>query len=119
MLETLKRLLNGSTGPEKKETRCLCCVQCCEFFGGHLQASEHDLQRWHREGRDDLLMRVNRLGWIWVDPVTKQLLERCPHIKKTANDTFECAIYTTRPDICRDYPTLAHGKRCLHGGFLK
>jgi Fe-S-cluster containining protein len=119
MLETLKRLLKDSVDTEKHETRCLCCGDCCEAFGGHLHASEHDLQRWRGEDREDLLSRVNRLGWIWVDPQTKELLGRCPHIEKKVNNTSECAIYATRPDICRDYPTLAHGKRCLHGGFLK
>ena len=83
MLELLKRLLPmEAADAEKHETRCLCCGDCCESFGGHLQASEHDQQRWRREGRDDLLARVNRLGWIWVDPETKEPLDRCPFIER-------------------------------------
>ena len=79
----------------------------------------HDLDRWRREGREDLLQRVNRLGWIWVDPVTKQLEESCPFIVKISDEKSVCAIQDTKPDICRDYPTLDHGKSCLRGVFLK
>ncbi len=119
MFESLKRLFKESVDPEKHQVRCLCCGECCESFGGHLPASEHDIKRWRREGREDLLNRVNRLGWIWVDPDTKALLERCPFIDKISEQQSLCAIQETKPDICRDYPTLAHGKRCLRGVFLK
>lgn len=118
MLNTLKRLFKESVGTEKHETRCLCCGDCCESFGGHLHASRSDLDRWHREGRDDLLSRVNRLDWIWVDPESKEPLDRCPFIAKINDRQSICAIQETKPDICRAYPTLAHGKRCLHGMFL-
>jgi len=30
-----------------------------------------------------------------------------------------CSISDTKPDICRDYPTMAHGFRYLSGVFLK
>lgn len=118
MLESLKRLLKETANTEKKEVRCLCCGDCCESFGSHLEASEHDKQRWQREGRNDLLARINRLGWIWVDPETKKTLDRCPFISETPELQKICAIQDTKPDICRAYPTLAHGKRCLHGVFL-
>lgn len=119
MFESLKRLFKESVDPEKHEVSCLCCGQCCKSFGGHLHASEHDMERWRREGREDILSRVNRLGWIWVDPDSKALLERCPFIDTISEQQSLCAIQETKPDICRDYPTLAHGKRCLRGVFLK
>jgi len=118
MLEPLIRLFKDTVDTEKHEAHCLCCGQCCESFGGHLHASEHDKQRWQKEGRDDLLARVNRLGWIWVDPDTKERLDRCPFIQETPEQLKICVIQDTKPDICRDYPTLAHGKRCLRGVFL-
>ena len=118
MLASLKRLFKEAANTEKKEVHCLCCGQCCESFGSHLHASERDKQRWKREGRDDLLARVNRLDWIWVDPDTKNTLDRCPFITVTTENQKICAIQETKPDICRDYPTLAHGKRCLHGVFM-
>ena len=98
---------------------CACCGHCCESFGGHLRASEQDLKRWRSEGRDDLLSRVNRLGWIWVDPQTKQLEDPCPFIDWSSDHKGLCRINDTKPDMCRDYPTLAHGHRCLSGVFLK
>lgn len=111
----LRRILNHE---EKGETRCLCCGACCESFGGHLNASKYDLERWQREGREDLLCRVNRLGWIWVDPDTKQPEKRCPFLERKVGETALCLINETKPDMCRSYPTLAHGSRCLRGVFL-
>ena len=120
MLASIKQwLLTGNPGTESQELGCLCCGKCCKSFGGHLHAYQHDLDRWRREGRDDLLSRVNRLGWIWVDPETKQLEESCPFIVEIGAEKSVCAIQETKPDICRDYPTLAHGKRCLQGVFLE
>lgn len=119
MLATLKRYFKEFVDPEEHKIRCLCCGECCESFGGHLHASTSDLERWRREGREDLLTRVNRLGWIWVDPETKETLERCPFIVKISEQQSICSIQETKPDICRAYPTLAHGNRCLRGVFLK
>ncbi len=99
-------------------TRCLCCGQCCEAFGGHLQASPSDLERWRQRGREDILRRVSSIGWLWIDPETGALADRCPYLEETGPQTKVCAIYEDRPEICRDYPTLAHGKRCLRGVFL-
>jgi Fe-S-cluster containining protein len=113
-LQRLSQLISERAAHQKKP-ECACCGRCCESFGGHLTTSPHDLERWRREGRDDLLRRTNRLGWIWVDPQTKELLERCPFILKTDEQRSYCAIQDTKPDICRDYPTLAHGRRCLSG----
>jgi Fe-S-cluster containining protein len=83
-----------------------------------LHATPRDLQRWREAGRLDLLDRVNRLGWIWVDPQTRQPLTTCPHIDRSDPEHVRCAIHEIKPDMCRDYPTLAHGKRCLRGVFL-
>lgn len=104
---------------QTKQTCCLCCGRCCDSFGGHLNASAQDLARWKQEGREDLLSRVNRLGWIWVDPETKQMLDPCPFLQQIDEQRKGCSINDTKPDICRAYPTLAHGNRCLSGGFLK
>lgn len=120
MFISLRRWFSGVTTVQKRaETRCACCGNCCEAFGGHLNASKFDLERWQREGRDDLLDRVNRLGWIWVDPVTKEREDFCPFIRKIDEERKICAINETKPAMCRDYPTLAHGRRCLRGVFMK
>jgi len=119
MLTSLRRWLRSTvTGAEQKETRCACCGTCCAAFGGHLNASREDLERWQREGREDLLSRINRLGWIWMDPQTGQPEGTCPFLGRSGAETF-CRIHDTKPAMCRGYPTLAHGHRCLRRGFLK
>lgn len=120
MYKTLTRLLLPGSGNHQapKSVGCACCGRCCTYFGGHLHASDHDLKRWRQQGREDLLSRVNLLGWIWVDPETGQMLDPCPFLEQADEQRWICSINDTKPDICRDYPTLAHGKRCLRGVFL-
>lgn len=98
---------------DNNDGTCACCGRCCEEYGGHLHAYQSDLLRWKKENRGDLLQRVNRLGWIWVDPETKQPLNRCPFIHKTEQHLSICLINETKPQICKDYPTMEHGKRCI------
>lgn len=117
MFEVVQWLRRGLF-PQKEKPKCLCCGKCCESFGGHLQASKADLQRWRQLGRDDLLSRVNRLGWIWVDPQTQKPVGRCPFLIRTDAATARCEINEVKPDICRAYPTLAHSRRCLRGVLL-
>ena len=121
MFETLQRYWEHrkSRHTDGQGATCLCCGECCEAFGGHLNASKADLERWRSQGRVDLFSRVNRLGWIWCNPQTGQPETRCPFLKRSEAGTALCSINETKPDICRDYPTLAHGHRCLHGRFLK
>lgn len=120
MFTTLKNLFcPAPSAAEQTTAGCACCGRCCEHFGGHLIATPRDRERWKREGRDDLLSRINRLGWIWVDPLTGRLEDPCPFIERTSDQRGLCRINDTKPDMCRDYPTLAHGHRCLSGVFLK
>jgi Fe-S-cluster containining protein len=114
---SLFNLFGIKTGTNR-ERNCLQCGQCCESFGGHLHASPRDLKRWREQGRQDLLDGVNRLGWIWVDPQTKQPLDTCPHLDRSDPLHARCGIHEVKPDMCRAYPTLAHGNRCLRGVFL-
>lgn len=117
MLFSLLSLLDLNAESRQPST-CLQCGQCCASFGGHLRASPRDLQRWREHGRRDLLEATNHLGWIWIDPVTRQCVEPCPHIDRRDAEHARCRIYEDRPDMCRDYPTLAHGRRCLRGVLL-
>jgi Fe-S-cluster containining protein len=115
----LERFVRLARAPRPaRERSCLCCGRCCEAFGGHLHASRADLDRWTRAGREDLLRRVSAIGWIWIDPEKGTLEERCPFLERTGPDAATCAIHDVKPDICRDYPTLAHQHRCLRGVFL-
>jgi len=118
-MEALRRWLGrkwDETHPQGVE--CLGCGRCCDLFGGHLRASTVDLERWRRLERTDLLERVNRLGWIWVDPQTKKPEPACPFLNRTGEDEALCAIHDVKPEMCRAYPTLAHGRRCLRGFHL-
>jgi Fe-S-cluster containining protein len=117
MLSFLRSLLQSRRQPKPPPT-CLQCGECCELYGWHLHASSRDLKRWQEHGRQDLVDSTNELGWIWVDPVTKARVEPCPHIDRSDPEHVRCGIHEIKPDICRDYPTLAHGKRCLRGVFL-
>jgi Fe-S-cluster containining protein len=116
MLFTLVNWLQGGRSERKvRQTGCLACGKCCELFGGHLRATTADLDRWRRLGENHLLDRVNRLGWIWVDPQTRRPVPTCPFLEATGPETKTCTIHAHKPDMCRDYPTLAHGHRCLRG----
>ncbi len=94
---------------------CRACGTCCELFGGNLRATPRDLQRWQGEGRLELLVRVGERGRLWKDPDTGSFLEECPFLIATGPDTAECWIHETKPAMCRDYPTLAHGRQCVRG----
>lgn len=118
-MSVLERWLHFAGAPQPHAAHgCLQCGRCCESFGGHLHASRADLERWRELGREDLLRRVTAIGWLWLDPETGEMEERCPFLERTGPDTARCAIHDVKPDICRDYPTLAHGRRCLRGVFL-
>lgn len=108
-------LRRGRSRRETGQRGCRACGRCCELFGGHLRASRSDLERWQRLGRADLLGRVNRLGWIWIDPQTGRQSEQCPFLQPTGPQTAGCTIHEIKPDMCRAYPTLAHSRRCVRG----
>lgn len=97
------------------ERGCAACGVCCEFFAGTLSAGPSDLERWRREGRLDLLERVGEDGRLWLDPVTGLPAERCPFLVPAGPGRAECGIHATKPALCRDYPTAAHGRRCVRG----
>jgi Fe-S-cluster containining protein len=94
---------------------CRGCGRCCEEFGDTLAAEERDLERWRREGRSDLLGLVGEGGGLWVAPETGAPLDRCPFLVRTGPETAHCAIHATKPDMCRAYPTRAHGFHCAAG----
>ncbi len=94
---------------------CQACGVCCEYFAGTLRASSTDLQRWERQGRRDLLAGVGVNGRIWLDPQSRDLLEPCPFLNRVDAETGHCRIHATKPAMCRDYPTPAHGERCVRG----
>jgi Fe-S-cluster containining protein len=117
-MQIAKRLFGIVSSTGVAGHACLRCGRCCEEFGGHLAASRGDRARWRSLGRSDLLSRVSAVGWIWIDPETGLLEPRCPFLRRVGPDRQLCAIEEVKPDMCRDYPTLAHGRRCQRGVFL-
>ncbi|MHB8766874.1 MAG: YkgJ family cysteine cluster protein [Deferrisomatales bacterium] len=111
-----RRMLPARSTPA--QPACRACGACCELFGGHLRATPGDLERWRAQGRDDLLGRVNRLGWLWVDPATGAPVSPCPFFQRTTPASARCQIHDTKPEMCRAYPTLAHGGRCVRGRLV-
>lgn len=101
--------------PRSPAPACRGCGACCERYGDTLAAEEADLARWRREGRTDLLARVGEGGFLWVEPATGKPLARCPFLEPTEGGGGRCAIHLTKPDMCRDYPSPAHGPYCLRG----
>ncbi|MBE0597551.1 MAG: YkgJ family cysteine cluster protein, partial [Desulfuromonadales bacterium] len=102
----------------KPGTGCLACGCCCELFGGYLHASKADLERWRQLGRDDLLNLVNPYGWIWIDPQDGRRGMPCPFRQRLGSEEVRCAIHDIKPDICRTYPTLDHGRTCVRGIYI-
>jgi Fe-S-cluster containining protein len=93
--------------------RCLQCGQCCRFLDYHKELGHEDYLLWQSLGRTDIMKRVGLIRKkgeivsyrIWIDPLTHQLLEGCPWLKKDSeHNRFICLIHNVRPGICRQYP---------------
>ena len=115
LFDILQNYFFESTGNRPKNISCLCCGACCKEFSWHLTTEPADIARWKLENREDLLARVNHLGWIWYDPASGMRLECCPFLTKNDQDLHICGINDTKPAICRDYPTMAHDRLCIQG----
>jgi len=86
---------------------CEQCGLCCERHGHEITLSLSDLERWHKQGRTDILQFVKTIEYDsvifgirnWIDKTGKKL-DFCPFLTKN----FSCAIHETKPDHCRMYP---------------
>ena len=88
-----------------------CCLNLPDAYNGCV--SEADVQRWRRNGRLDILKRLdavdlgpgNRLYLAWLDPETGEDVDRCPWLlERIDRHGFLCGIDDIKPDHCRDYP---------------
>jgi len=90
---------------------CNSCGKCCiKYSNGGLSASQSEIEMWD-EYSPHIYPYVDK-GKIWMDPNTKQQLERCPWLKVETNTSpnnktvrYSCEIYFDRPDDCRLYPS--------------
>ncbi|MFU8856190.1 MAG: YkgJ family cysteine cluster protein [Deferrisomatales bacterium] len=94
---------------------CLSCGICCELYGHDLRADQEDLERWAAEGRSDLLLRVGEGGVLWCERGSGRRLPGCPFLVPSPEGRVLCGIHSTKPAVCRDYPTRAHRFRCVRG----
>jgi Fe-S-cluster containining protein len=97
---------------------CLACGMCCELFGGYLRASKADLQRWRQHGREDLLSLVGPNDWIWMEAQDDRRGRPCPFLQRSQEDEARCGIHDVKPDMCRAYPSLDHGRHCVRGIYI-
>ncbi len=94
---------------------CRRCGHCCRTLVDAYRGcvSDADLARWRREGRSDLLARVetldlgrgNLLHLAWVDPATREEVDACPWLLvDPASNQVRCSINAVKPDHCRKFP---------------
>ena len=83
---------------------CNQCGKCCTKYGnGDLSATANEIEYWEIF-RPDIFSYVDG-GNIWISPVTGELLEKCPWLRKMPNqEKYTCDIYHDRPDDCKVYP---------------
>jgi len=113
------------TGME--DFKCLQCGRCCRVLDYHKELTHKDYLLWQSLGRTDIMERVRlnrRLGeivsyLIWIDPVTHQMAEGCPWLKKESeHNRYICRIHDVRPGICRQYPgSRKHARMTGCGAF--
>ncbi|WP_456475627.1 YkgJ family cysteine cluster protein [Candidatus Pyrohabitans sp.] len=98
------RLGKRVASPEK----CRRCGRCCLTLGRAIKASPGDLERWIREGREDVLLylKLEEDGDALVTDGTLEIGDesgRCVFLIKDGN-VYACAIHETKPEVCAEYP---------------
>lgn len=102
-----------------------CCLNLVDAYRGCV--SDADLALWQRAGRGDILAWVdsvelghgNVLHSAWVDPETRDDVERCPWLVEVPDGGgYACAINEVKPEHCRNYPEhRRHGETTGCRGF--
>jgi len=85
---------------------CKRCGICCmvDFIA---YVTERDMERWRREGRQDILDIIDREQAFWagdhlISKVDGRYLDRCPFLT-WEGELHCCSIHETRPEVCRNY----------------
>jgi Fe-S-cluster containining protein len=83
--------------------KCRRCGICCKnIYTAFSMAT--DVERWEREGRRDILLQLDDVGRMWVDPVTKEpIIGDCPFLKQDLPGYYSCKIQHTKPTMCRNF----------------
>jgi len=92
----------------RAKATCTCrrCGTCC-LADMLAYVTEQDRQRWHAEGRTDILEVVEDRQVLWagdhlVSARDGRYLHGCPFLELRDGYTA-CSIYDTRPQVCRDF----------------
>lgn len=86
-----------------QEYDCSECGLCCTQYGAELYFYEEDLARWRQAEETKILRHLRVLngihnGWQNEDGTD---LAQCPFL--TTEMGFRCAVYETRPLVCRHF----------------
>ena len=69
-------------------------------------ATDEDIRRWEIEGRQDILTHIRASETLWagdrIMTARGTYLSTCVFLNREG-DSFFCTIYTTRPQVCRNY----------------
>ena len=89
---------------------CLRCGKCCKrtkwITNIELRLVWEDIERWRKEGRDDILKYVyvfEGLGGDFFDKKTFKRFSKCPFLKKEGK-IYSCSIHETKPRGCGLFP---------------
>jgi len=85
---------------------CRRCGKCC-FVNMISYAREGDFERWRREKREDILKVMENWHLLWAgdrmaSSETGVFSQTCPFLIDEGGK-FSCAIYETRPQVCREF----------------
>ncbi|OPY83731.1 MAG: hypothetical protein A4E65_00464 [Syntrophorhabdus sp. PtaU1.Bin153] len=94
---------------KNRNITCRRCGNCCHVDVA-AYASLEDIQRWEKEGRQDIIDHVCDNGVTWShDRIVnrfgsnvKTCLMSCVYLKWHGSSAF-CEIYETRTKVCRGY----------------
>ncbi len=88
--------------------KCRRCGECCLTLGSRIQASPSDVERWIREGREEVLrhLRIEEANGELITDGTLEIGDergKCVFLRK-AESAYACAIHETKPEVCQEYP---------------
>ncbi len=88
--------------------RCRRCGECCRSIGRSIRASPSDIERWIREGREDILTLLEMHEEDGELVTSGELLlgdskGRCVFLEEGREGSL-CRIHPTKPEVCAEYP---------------
>ncbi len=86
------------------DINCKRCGTCC-LADMIADADAEDLERWKREGREDILQVYRDARWMgdhFISATTGMTIHDCPFLNYR-DGLFVCGIYEMRPRVCRAF----------------